>query len=528
MATYVSRPAWGLRARSVTSARVAVPLGLALLVGLSLYLRTGELGTGYWIDEGLSVGIADRPLTEIPGVLRQDGSPPLYYGLLNIWMALVGQSERATHWLSLLFALATIPVAFWGARVVFGRRAAWIAAVLAALNPFITHYAQETRMYALVVLLGMLATALFLRAYTADERPARRWPVWFGLVLAAQLYTHNWGLFFALALFLAWLVLLWLAPSADRRQRLRDGALGFGLTALLYLPWVPTLLFQAAHTGAPWSRRPGFEELTEDVPHRLLGSSAWLVVLVAGGAGAVALVRAGHGRRLTAEGRAVLAVAIVAFGTVLLAFAASQVSPAWVGRYLAAAIPPFLLLSAAGLAAARGIGLFALIVVATLWFYDEPPTRKSNVSQVAAAISPSLRAGDVVLSTHPEQVPVLSHYLPDGVRYATPMGFVPDVGVFDWRDAVDRLRATSPQRDLQPILDGLAPGRRLVLVRPIIGDDLTSWRAPWTKLVRQRSEEWEQYVTNDRRFRPTSIYPPLKEKYGPKPLRATVLMKAEP
>jgi hypothetical protein len=213
---------------------------------------------------------------------------------------------------------------------------------------------------------------------------------------------------------------------------------------------------------------------------------------------------------------------------VLLAFAASQVSPAWVGRYLAAAIPPFLLLSAAGLAAARGVGLFALLVVATLWFYDEPPTRKSNVSQVAAAISPSLRPGDVVLSTHPEQVPVLAHYLPEGLRYATPMGFVPDVGVFDWRDGVERLRATTPERDLQPILDELPPGGRLVLVRPIIGDDLTSWRAPWTKLVRLRSEEWEQYVTNDRRFRPTSIYPPEKDEYGPKPLRATVLMKAAP
>ena len=524
MATYVSRPAWEPRARAVASARVAVPLGLGLLVALSAMLRTGELGVGYWIDEGLSVGIADRPLTDIPGILRQDGSPPLYYCLLHVWMAVVGQSERATHWLSLLFALATVPVAFWGAGLLFGRRAAWIAALLAALNPYITHYAQETRMYALVVLLGMLATTLFLRAYAGDERPSRRWPVWFGLVLAAQLYTHNWVLFFAAALLLAWLALLWLAPAGERLGRLRDGALGFGVAALLYLPWVPSLLFQIAHTGAPWSRRPGFEELTEDVPHRLLGESAWLVVLVAAGAGVAALVRAGRGRRLTAEGRTAVALAIVAFGTVLIAFAASQVSPAWVGRYLAVAVPPFLLLSAAGLAAARGVGLFALIVVAMLWYYDEPPARKSNVRQLAAAISPSLRPGDVVLSTHPEQVPVLSHYLPDGLRYATPMGFVADAGVTDWRDGVERLRATSPRRDLQPILDELPPGRRLVLVRPIIRD-LTSWRAPWTELVRLRSEEFAQYVTNDRRFRPTSIYPPEADTYGPKPLRATVLYK---
>ncbi len=88
-----------------------------------------------------------------------------------------------------------MPVAFWGAGLVFGRRAAWFAAVLTALNPYISQYAQETRMYSLVVLLSLLATSLFLRAYTVDERPARRWPVLFGLALAVALYTHNWALF---------------------------------------------------------------------------------------------------------------------------------------------------------------------------------------------------------------------------------------------------------------------------------------------------------------------------------------------
>ena len=525
MATYVSRPAWGLRVRAVTSARLAIPLGLGLLVGLSLALRTSELGVGYWIDEGLSVGIADRPLADIPGVLRQDGSPPLYYCLLHVWMALAGHGEKATHTLSLLVALATVPVAFWCAGTVFGRRAAWVAAVLAALNPFITEYAQESRMYALVVLLGFAATALFLRAYAADGRPSWRRPVAFGAALAAELYTHNWALFFGVALFLAWLVLLRLAPAAERRDRARDGALGFGLTALLYLPWLPTLLLQAAHTGAPWSRRPGFEELTQDAPHRLLGTTAWLVVLLGAGAGAVALVRAGRGRRLTVEGRAVIALAIAGFGTVLIAWAASQVSPAWVGRYLAVAVPPVLLLSAAGLAAARGLGLAALLIVAVLWAYVEPPSLKSNVREVATAVAPSLEAGDVVVSTHPEQVPVVSHYLPAGLRYATPMGFVPDTGVTDWRDGVERLQATSPERDLRPILDGLPPGGRLVLIRPII-TSLRSWRAPWTKLVRLRSEEFEQYLTNDPRFHAVSIYPPDTDEHSSKPrLRATVLVK---
>jgi hypothetical protein len=178
------------------------------------------------------------------------------------------------------------------------------------------------------------------------------------------------------------------------------------------------------------------------------------------------------------------------------------------------------------MAAARGVGLAGLAIVALLWAYEEPPTSKSNVRALAGVVAPSLAPGDVVVSTHPEQVPVLAHYLPPGLRYATPMGFVPDLGVTDWRDGVERLRATSPQRNLKPILDELAVGRRVVFVRPVIGTDLTSWRAPWTELVRLRSEEFEQYLTNDRRFRATSIYPPDERGGGGRSLVATVLVKA--
>ena len=39
-------------------------------------------------------------------------------------------------------------------------------------------------------------------------------------------------------------------------QLFKDGLWGFGGAALLYLPWVPTTLYQAQHTGAPWADAP--------------------------------------------------------------------------------------------------------------------------------------------------------------------------------------------------------------------------------------------------------------------------------
>src|SRR3954447_20407595 len=293
MATYASRPAWDVRTRAAAGTRLAAPGALVLLLAVSLYLRTRELGIGFWIDEGLSVGISDWPLEAIPHALREDGSPPLYYMLLHFWLAVGGRSEAGVRALSLLFALLAVPAAWWAGRAIFrSTRAAWFAAVLMALNPFLSQYAQEARMYSLVALLAIPATACFLRAYALDaESPqARRpWIAGFAVSVAASLYTHNWPIFFTGAAVAAWAALSRMAPAERRRELVRDGLLGFGGAFVLYLPWVPTTLYQAAHTGAPWSDAPDVGSLS-DVPTQLLGRMPQVVLLLCAGAGVLALL----------------------------------------------------------------------------------------------------------------------------------------------------------------------------------------------------------------------------------------------
>jgi mannosyltransferase len=236
------RPAWSLPAVA-GDARLLAPVAVGALVLLSIVLRTQDFGVGFWIDEGLSVGIADRPLADIPAALRLDGSPPLYYSLLHVWMAAFGTTETATHALSLLFAVLAVPAAWWAARGLFGATAGLAAALLAATNPFLTDYAQETRMYALVVLLGLLACGTFGRAYVlagtdaAPERGVRRrWAAGFAVALAALMYTHNWSLFFAAGCGITWLALLLAARGEARRELFVDGLVGFGGAVLLFAP----------------------------------------------------------------------------------------------------------------------------------------------------------------------------------------------------------------------------------------------------------------------------------------------------
>jgi 4-amino-4-deoxy-L-arabinose transferase-like glycosyltransferase len=522
MATSASRPAWGLRAQALKGARVAIPAGLLALVAVSLLIRTREISIGFWIDEGISQGIANRAVGAIPHALREDGAPPLYYLFLHYWLKLAGDSEAGVRSLSLFFALCAIPVSFWAANAIWRtRRAAWMAAVLAAFDPFMSQYAQEARMYTLIALLAIPALTCFLRAYVLDagsDGQRRPWIAGFAISLAACLYTHNWAVFLTLALLLSFALMLWLAP---RERLLRDGLLGFGGAFVLYLPWIPTTLYQAAHTGAPWSDAPKLSALV-GVPATILGRMPQIVLLLCAGAGLVALWQ--RREELDERVRALIVIVIAAVVTVGLAWVMSQVSPAWASRYYSIAVGPFILLAAGGLANAGRLGLVGLLLVVIMWAQDHAPREKSNVRAVSTVIGPSLAPGDLVISTQPETIPVLAYYLPKGLHYATLTGAVTDTGVWDWRDGVTRLKATTPEKDLQPLIDALPAGRRVVLVQPITYS-AHNWRAPWTSLVRLRSKEWDQYLSNVPDLKVTAIQPTQFTPPRPNPVQATVFEK---
>ena len=224
------------------------------------------------------------------------------------------------------------------------------------------------------------------------------------------------------------------------------------------------------------------------------------------------------------KARAAVVLAILGVLTVVIAWVMSQISPAWANRYFAIALPPFILLAAGGLANAGRLGLVGLLLVVVMWAQDAAPVEKSNVRAVARDIGPSLAPGDLVISTQPETVPVLHYYLPEGLKYATLTGPLTDLGVWDWRDGVKRLNATNPEKDLKPLIDALPAGRRVVLVEPITWT-LNRWRAPWTKLVRIRSKEWSQYLSDFPNLKVTAIRPPDFTPPRPNPVQATVLVK---
>ena len=210
--------------------RVLIPLAMVLLAYL---LRTYTLDwQSFWIDEAHAVYFIAHPL---PETLRLIISPryngPLYFLLLWGWRQVTGNSDFALRYFSDLCSVLTVAVMWRLTRAWFRPRVAAWTSLLLAISPFAIWYAQETKMYALHMLLATLSTLFLTRALRAKKS----WPWWlsYGVTINLLGYSHFFGAFTIAAQ--AVIVLLVTA----RRARLRRAYLiTMGLVLLPYLPIV--------------------------------------------------------------------------------------------------------------------------------------------------------------------------------------------------------------------------------------------------------------------------------------------------
>ncbi len=431
----------------------AVPWLVALALAAGVLSRV-TTRSALWLDEALSVHIARLPLDQIPGALRRDGAPPLYYVLLHGWIRLFGESAGAVRSLSCLFGVAALPVLWLLARRLRDTTTAWLAVLLLASSPFAVHYATEARMYSLLVLEVLLGGLALQRA---AQRPsaARLVPV---AVLAGLLVlTHYWSLFLLVLLFgqLAWRAR---HTRAARRLMVAEAA-----GSLLVLPWLPTLLFQVQHTGTPWAPTPSLTSALDSVGAWAGGgaTSAQLLTLLLLALPVVAVL--GHAQAGTLVlGRpvSVLArdLAVLSFGSLLLGLGVDQLIHAgYAARYSSVALGPALLLAAIGLRALPQRALLVLTGAAValgLFVSVQTPLdyKRTQAAAVAALLRASLQPGDVVLSCPDQLGPAVQDLLPPGtdqVVYPTLAG--PDR--IDWVDYAQRNAAAVPEKVVQQVLD---------------------------------------------------------------------------
>jgi hypothetical protein len=403
-----------------------------------------------WLDEAQSVAIAHLPLPDLFAALEQDGSPPLYYLLLHVWTALFGTSATAVRSLSAVISVLTLPLAWYVARRLVGRRAAAALVVLLATSPFLIRYASETRMYALLVLL----TVAGIGAGTAVVRRPGAGPVLgFGAVTGALLLTHVWA-FHVVAVTG---VLALAALPFHRSPALRLLA-GLALGGLLFSPWLLSFLVQLAHTGTPWAVSPGFAVLPlaleawqggGQVRAHVLGTALLLLATV--GLLAAAAARRPGERTVVLSlrpRRSRLVLLALSLGTLLVAGEVSRLTGTAVhDRYTSVAVLTFLTLAALGVAALPGpaVRAAALVAVAGLGLATalpqvaEPRTQAREVARALDDAAP----GDVVVFCPDQLGPAVARLVPP--EAGLDLVVYPDLRPadrVDWTDYEARMTST--------------------------------------------------------------------------------------
>ncbi|MBV8857406.1 MAG: glycosyltransferase family 39 protein [Acidobacteria bacterium] len=340
----------------------------AALVVLYVAARLWRLDAScLWFDELFSVHAARHTWAGLWRFAAADLiHPPLFYALLKVWTAAGGES---LYWLRLFpfvaSAAALVPLLLLARELRLGTFATNVALLSAAANGYLIKYAQEVRMYGLLLLLTLTSLWLFARLLKREGR-ARALLLALFFVNLLLVYTHYYG----------WLVVACEAALLAFKGRRRLGP--FMLTAaglaVAYVPWVVACAGAARAGGGlaqniGWITRPGPQDLSElfalfNQPFYFRQSSADPLFVRAGallglllvGLPLVALLF-GRLRRRDAgedvEGEAVGFLLTFSLLPVVLAFAASYVLPqsVWGTRHLIVAAGPYALL--AGLALAR-------------------------------------------------------------------------------------------------------------------------------------------------------------------------------
>lgn len=419
-----------------------------LVVLILLAFGRGVLGLGaksLWWDESLSLHRAQQDLPTILSnritltdslqqVITTDNHPPSYFLLLGLTTRILGKSEFALRFLSLIFAVLTVPLLYTIARRLIpdGRAFGLAAAALGALSPMYLWYSQEARMYTLVAFLGLLSFYLYVRAFFESNQSRAGWIAAYVGVSAFLVLTHYLGSLLIIAESVGLVVIL-VRDKASRRL----GIAAIGVLLAISLG----ALISASRTMPTGTDRVGFRflplfELLRDLLNSFsLGLSVdvadWYVVLIDllfllfGLLGLVWLVR--HSRRNAWLLAGYLVIPVVAI--YLLSF----VRPAYMNsRHLILITPAFYLLTGAGLAAyisknraigenrmsritpylsaAAGCLMLAGIGYSTYNYFLDPRYDKDHHREWGAYLREHTRPGDVVVVDPPHIAELYDYY----------------------------------------------------------------------------------------------------------------------
>jgi uncharacterized membrane protein len=243
---------------------------LILLLICSSFFAFYHSNAAYTSDEVWSVNtvLSDNVIS----ALKADVHPPLYFLLLKVWVSLFGPGERAVRSLSGLFYGLAVLALYCLAREIYGDELALLTAALYACSPLAILSAQFARMYALLSLLSIVSTLLYVQFWIKDRTNGWR--------LAAFVVVNALGTFTHIAFFFT-LFGQFVFHLCYQRTRFKKFVVAICLSGIPYLLlWAPVFLRQLGTSaeGLAWVKKPRLSMLWDIL--FLYGGVLWLVLPV--------------------------------------------------------------------------------------------------------------------------------------------------------------------------------------------------------------------------------------------------------
>jgi hypothetical protein len=350
-----SEPTPEPRRRRPVPALAVLGVGTALAGAILLAVRIVEdvRGKPLFEDEAVAGLVSARPFGEmLETVWWERGGAPLHFVLSHLALAPDG-SPFALRWLSVVFALASVPLAWDLGRRLGGHVAAGATAFVVAASPMLWVYGSFGRMYSLYVFVSALAIDLFVRALEHRTRRAA-----LAAALAAWLVpaVHPYGIFLVLV---EAAIGLWLWRGRPLRAGVPVGLVGLALVPFLVADLRLAERFSVGLDGEGSVAPPGdaWRQLGEAF-QAAAGGSGWTLAVCA------LLAVVGFGVLVQRRVYALVALVIgaAALPPLLLLLAKTSSAPGLSPRHLAYLVP--LVAALIGLGVARLVRGFGLPVAA--------------------------------------------------------------------------------------------------------------------------------------------------------------------
>ena len=148
------------------------------LFSVGVFLRIYNLGAeSFWLDEVVSVNIAQKSIISLEQIWTGDIHPPLYNILLHFWVSYFGISEFMVRLPSAIFGAFAILIIYKLGKTLFGVESGFYSALILTFSTFHIKYSQEARMYSLVTVTTLLSMFFLIRFLCYWNNPHVTFPL---------------------------------------------------------------------------------------------------------------------------------------------------------------------------------------------------------------------------------------------------------------------------------------------------------------------------------------------------------------